>query len=244
MHDVQRAAGVGGQRDRAGDRLDLRDHGPGGEVVTDARAARRDRLAGQGCRERVVLGMHEHRQAKGRRGLHAPPERGIVGRLKVVDAAAAHEGLEADHTPGGELGQPIDIARHEAAPEGEVGPCGAAGRGDLGIERRRVERGRGGVQGHVHEQRAAPRCERGGPGRKPLPVAAAGIVEVHVRIDDPGQDVAAGGVDRLRGVAGELGSHLRDPAVGDRHVGMPQPVDGHDRSATKDEVPPHPQLPR
>ena len=142
-------------------------------------------------------------------------ERLIVGLLEVVDARVAHERLEADHAAVGELVEPVEVAGDEAAPEAEVDERRAAGGLELEVERGAVDRRRRCVQRHVEEARAATGGEGGGAGREPLPLGAARIVEVHVRIDDAGEDVEAGGVDLRRGIARELRADLGDQAVED-----------------------------
>ena len=153
------------------------------------------------------------------RSLHALEERPIVGLLEVVDARVAHERLEADHAAVGELVEPVDVAGDEAAPEAEVDERRAASGLDLEVERRAVDRRRRRVQRHVEEARAATGGEGRGAGREPLPVGAPRIVEMHVRIDDAGEDVEAGGVDLRRGIARELRPDVGDQAVEDPDVG-------------------------
>ena len=133
--------------------------------------------------------MHRHRQAEACSARHAGAQRLVVGRGKVVHPGRAHEGLEADDPPVGELVEAVDVARHEPAPEREV-DVGRAGRGrDLEIERGPVERRWARVQRHVDEGRRAAGGERPGSVVEPLPVRAARIVAVDVSVDDAGEDV-------------------------------------------------------
>ena len=92
---------------------------------------------------------------------------------------------------------------------------------------RAVDRRRRRVQRHVEEARATTGREGRGAGREPLPVGPARIVEVHVRIDDAGEDVEAGGVDLRRGIALELRADLGDQAVEDPDVGPCNTVRPH-----------------
>ena len=183
VHHVQRAAGVGGQRDRPADRLEFRDHRPRGEIVADARAARRHRLTGQRRGERVVLGVHEHGQAEIRRHLHSPPERRVVDALKIIDPTPAHERLDADDAAVGELGQLAHVAGHETAPDAEVGSRHASGSRELRVERCGIERGGRGVERHVDKERASAGGDRCRAGRQALPVGPSRVVEVHMRVD-------------------------------------------------------------
>ena len=61
--------------------------------------------------------------------------------------------------------------------------------------------------------------ERARAGGEALPVGPSGVVEVHVRIDQAGQDEQPGRVDRLPRLAQLTARRdLGDHAVGDRHV--------------------------
>ena len=64
MNDVERAAGLLGEEDRARNRLDLDDRRTGREVVAHRRAALRPCPRRQAGGDRVALGVHGDRQAK------------------------------------------------------------------------------------------------------------------------------------------------------------------------------------
>ena len=64
-----------------------------------------------------------------------------------------------------------------------------------------------------------PAAKAAVPVVEPLPLGSAWIVEVHVRIDDAGEDVEAGGVDLRRGVARKPLSDVGDRAVDDPEIG-------------------------
>ena len=68
----------------------------------------------------VVLGVHGDGQAEPRGPLPSREQRVVVGLLEVVDPGVAHEGLEPDHAPVGQLVEPVDVAGDEPAPEREV----------------------------------------------------------------------------------------------------------------------------
>ena len=170
-------------------------------------------------RDGVVLRMHADGKSEPRRALHALEQRLVVGLLEVADPRVAHERLEADHATVGELVEPVDVAGNEPAPECEVDERRAVGGRDLEVERGAVDRRRRRVQRHVEEARPTTGREGRAAGREPLPVGAARIVEVHVRIDDAGEDVEARCVDLHPGIALQLGTDLGDLAVNDPDVG-------------------------
>ena len=129
-----------------------------------------------------------------------------------------------------------DVARARARPRSAKSvtavPLAAASfcpeRGGVDGRRVRVER-------HVDDAGRAAGRGGGGAARPALPVGAAGIVEVHVGVDDPGQDVEPGRVDRLCGREPELDAGRDDPPVVDGDVdgraAADQEVDvGHGRS--------------
>ena len=175
-------------------------------------------FGGETCRQLRALGMHRHRQPERRRTRHSRPQCLVVRGRKVVDSGGAHECLEADHATVRELVEPIDVARDEAAPEREVDVCRPRGDRELEVERGSVERRRARVQRHVGERRRAACCERLRAVVEPLPVGPAGIVAVHVRVDDAGEDVEPRGVDRLLRATLEVGADLGDQPVADADV--------------------------
>src|SRR5439155_14173332 len=81
------------------------------------------------------------------------------------------------------------------------------------VKRRRVR-----VERHVDHRGRAARRGRGGPTRPALPVRAAGIVEVHVRVDRSGQHEELPRVDHLGGARVELGADRQDLPVADGHI--------------------------
>ena len=190
VHHVQRAAGRVGERDRALDRRELRLRRARGDPGAPVLAVHRAQLGG-------ALGVHEHGQPERGGALHAGGELVVVHGVEVVDAGVAHERLEARHAALGELVHPLQRAGHEPAPEREVdlrrGPRGR----QLGVEGRAVDGRRVRVERHLDARRRAAGRERGRAGLPALPVGAAGLVEVHVRVERAGQDVQPARVELL-----------------------------------------------
>ena len=182
--------------------------------------------------------MHRDRQAEAGGARHPGVQRLVVRGGEVVHPGGAHEGLEADHAPGRELVEAIDVARHEPAPEREVDVRrGLRGR-KLEVERIAVERRRAGVERHVGEGRRAAGCKRPGSVVEPLPVGAARVVAVDVGVDDAGEDVQPVGVDRLPGAALEVRPDLGDQAVADPDVAALGAARGDHRAAANQEIEP------
>ena len=76
----------------------------------------------------VVLGVHGDGKPEPRGPLHPVEEGPVVRLLEVVDARVAHECLEADHAPVGELVEPVEVAGDEAAPEADSRRAPSRGR--------------------------------------------------------------------------------------------------------------------
>ena len=95
--------------------------GTGGEEAAPSTSDRPRRRAPASSRtDRRVLGVHRHGQAEPRGAAHAVVQRERVAGLEVVVAAVGHERLEADDAALGQLLHPLEVPRHEPAPEREV----------------------------------------------------------------------------------------------------------------------------
>ena len=197
VHDVQRAARLLREGERAADRLQLGDDRPRGEVVAHRRAPLGDGPAGERGRDRVALGVHRDRQPEPRGARHPLEQRQVVGGRELLDAARRHEGLEADDAARGQLVEPVEVARHEPAPQRDVDVRAPRRRRDLGVERGAVDGRRDRVERHVDRARRAAGGERRGAGVEALPVRAARVVEVDVRVDGAGQREQPARVDLL-----------------------------------------------
>ena len=158
--------------------------------------------------------MHGDGQPEGPRAAHPLVQRQVVDAREVVDAARAHECLEADDATRGELVHRLDTARDEAAPQRHVDERAALQAAALLVKRSGGHRRRVGVERHVDRCRRAARGERARACLKALPVGATGLVEVHVRVDDPRHEMQAGGVDLLGRGSRQLRTERGDQSVG------------------------------
>ena len=141
-----------------------------GREATKSRQRRAVRLAQRGR----PLGVDGDRQAERGGALHAGLEHLVVDGREVLDPAVAHEGLEADDAALGQLVEPVEVARHEPAPEREVdhrgGPVAAS---TLASKAAPSIVGGWALSGISMQAVAPPARERAAAGRPALPVGAA-----------------------------------------------------------------------
>ena len=206
VDDVQRAPRLLRQLERAPDRAELGDDRPRVEVVAEREAPLGDRLRGEPRRQLRVLRMHCDGKPEPGGARHPGVQRLVVRHHEVVDAGRAHERLEADDAALGELVEAVDRPGHEPAPEGEVDDRRLARGGELEVEGGAVDRRRARVQRHVDERRRPSCRERAGRVGESLPVGPPRLVAVHVRVDNAGEDVQPGRVDRLGGIPSSSGA--------------------------------------
>ena len=187
VHDVGAAAGGAGGVDDEGDRPLLGDLGPARQepVVRRPVGARGDGVA--------VLGVHDHQRAEPGGLGH---RRGEVGRRQVrelLDAGVEQEALEPEDARLVQPGEVGAVGRHRTAPEADVDPGLAGGDRTLLLERGDGRGRRDAVERHVDDRRHA--AGGGGAGRagEPLPLGAPGLVDVHVGVDEAGEQHLVGG---------------------------------------------------
>src|ERR1700674_966445 len=162
--------------------------------------------------------MHQEDGVQLRDSLHALAQSPFIACREFVDSARAHERLEPDHSAVRQLGESIEVARHEPAPKPEVDQRRAPGGFELEVEGGAVRGDGQVVQRHVDEGRvAACRESRGAVGDR-LPLRAARLIEVDVRVDPAGEDMEAGGVDLLRPDS-QVGTDLAYATACHRDVG-------------------------
>ena len=168
--------------------------------------------------DRLALGVHGDGQPEGPRAAHPLVQGEVVDPRKVVDAAGAHECLEPDDATGGEFVHRLDAARDEAAPQRHVDERAALQAAPLLVKRSGGHGRRVGVERHLDRRRRTAGGERPRARLKALPIGAAGLVEVHVRVNHPGQEMQAGGVDLVRRGSRQLRTERRDQSVGHADV--------------------------
>ena len=190
MQDVHPAAGRAGEADdgpRGVERAGLvAPQGMAGDVA--ARLGQRPPLA----QPRLVLAMHGHAAAAGG---HHPPLR-LHSRDQQVAGRGAHEHLDAAAAGQRlERGEGFAIVAARADIVAVVAP---AAPGDA-LELAPVGLGvgdRGPGVGHVEHAGDAAGDGGAGAGFEILLVLEPGLAEMHLGVDEAGQDVQAGGVDR------------------------------------------------
>ena len=169
-----------------------------------------------GEQRQPVIAQHGHRLA----------QLALADVRELVDARVDHERLAAEHAGPRQVDQRAGVAGHDAAPEADVDGALALAGGDLGVERGARRRHRGGVERHVDDGRDA--AGRGGARRRveAFPLGAAGLVDVDVRVDQPGRDDQVADVDHVR-QRHPLGHDRLDPLAGDQHGAGRHAVGAH-----------------
>ena len=143
---------------------------------------------GRGVDGVAVLGVHDHQRVEAWRSRRSA-SRSSAGRQvgELVDAGVQQEALEPEHARLVQRSQVGQVARHGATPEAHVDVGLVAGDGPLLLQCRNGNRRRDAVERHVDDRRdAAGRRGPGGAGEA-LPLGAARLVDVHVGVDEPGQ---------------------------------------------------------
>ncbi len=182
VDDVQRAAGLPGEQYGAFYGLKLRDDRTRVQVIAHRGAQRPHPAAGKLVRDPLVLRVNEHRETQLGGLRHPFVEREVVGGLEVYRTGGRHERFEPRDASLGEFLQVLQVAGNESAVEREVhhrrGPC----EDGFLVEAQGVIGRRVGVQRHLHKGRHASRRQGAGACGEPLPVGAAGFVEVGVGV--------------------------------------------------------------
>ena len=140
--------------------------------------------------QRAVLGVGDQQAAEPGDLAHRGLE--LVGRQRreLVHPRGQQEALEAHHARVVQLPQLAGVAGHRATPERDVDGQLPARDASLGPQRRRVHGRRDRVQRHVDDGGDAAGGGRAGGGGEALPLGAAGLVDVHVTVDETGQQHA------------------------------------------------------
>ena len=101
------------------------------------------------------------------------------------------------------------LSRHDSAPESDVDEHRPLGGSPLDLERRHRRRRRDAVQRHVDDRRDPARGRGARRRREALPLGASGLVDVHVRVDEPGDEHLVVGEPHDAG-GDESGAERRD----------------------------------
>ncbi len=109
--------------------------------------------------------------------------------------------------------------------------------GPVELVGQRLGGGRAGLGvGHFEDRGHAAQRGRAGAALQVLLVLVAGLAEMHLGVDHPGQDVEAGGVDDLgRGVAAVI-ANPGDAPVADGEIRLDAPARRHQRAAAQDQI--------
>ena len=197
VDDVQRAARLLGEADRAPDRLGFGDDRPRGRRVAHrVRPSARARAVSSRVTSSFSAWTPTSRPSP-RRALHALVERQVVGGGKSSRPPWHMNALKPMTPRAARSSMSSRLPGIEPAPEREVDHRRAAAAGELEVEAARVDGRRAGVERHVDARRDAAAAQRRRAEREALPVRATGFVEVHVRVDAAGEHVQPARVDLL-----------------------------------------------
>jgi hypothetical protein len=203
-----RAAGVDHRRDRFVLRLGGPGRQPGRETSAVADAAG-DAVG--------MLGVDQQEAVEPGDGGHDVGQLVSSQRGELRHARVRQERLEAEHAGVVQRLEVSEVARHRPAPEADVGVALTLGGRALDVQRGDGRRRRDRVERHVHQGGDPAGRGRAGGGREPLPLGPTGLVAVHVRVDQAGDQHAVHDL----GVGGRLvrGCHGHDAAVVGVHRG-------------------------
>ena len=179
--------------------------------------------------------MHDHQRVEAGGLGHRRLELGRLQVGELIDPGVQQEALEAEDARVVQRGEVRDVPRDGAAPEPDVDEDLVAGHGLLGPEP--GERGRRGdrVERHVDDGGDAAGSGRAGRAGEALPLGASRLVDVHVGVDQAGDEhlVLAEDDDGVGGQVGIGPCHDGDPSVD--HTDGCRPLDAVDDGALRAE---------
>jgi hypothetical protein len=180
--------------------------------------------------------VDEQQAVEGRQLAHRHPW--VRQGRELRDPAVEQEALDAEHPGLVQRAQLALVARDRAAPEGDVDRALPVRGLPLDLECGHVDGGRQRVQRHVDDRRDGAGRGGAGGGGEALPLGATGLVDVHVGVDQAGDQHLVGGRPDLGRVhRGVEGQHRLDPAVLDEDGG--RSLDSVDDRARRAEHRPH-----
>jgi hypothetical protein len=97
------------------------------------------------------------------------------------------EAFESRHTSRRQIGERVHVAANYAAPCRPIHPRLSARRLALAFESRQIDDFRRAVKGHIDQRRHAARGRGARRGREAFPLRAAGLVDVHMGVDQAGK---------------------------------------------------------
>ncbi len=187
MDHVDGAAGLAREPDEERDRGVLPGRRPRMQIAgVPARIA----LSVVGGGAQIQLGMRQERQPGVAEHGHRRPQVRLGGVRELVDARVNEEGFAAERAARSELGQLAHVPRDHAPPETDVDVELSLGGAQLLLEGGAPGGDRKAVERHVDQRGHATSGGGAGRRREPLPVGAAGLVDVDVAVDQPGRNHA------------------------------------------------------
>ena len=239
VRDVNAAAGGFRNHEDAMHCLDFREDRAGGDVVGKRLLAARAGFSTETVRDRRVFAVDDEKAVLLRDFAGALIELPVGHVLEVAGlagTAGCDEGLEggdAGVREGREVGE---VPGDEAAHRGVVDPALAFGGLELDFKTRNIRRAGDLVEGHLDERGDAARSHGLRARAVAFPFGAAGLGEVHVRINHAGENVFAGSVDFLTGRLFDAVREANDHAVLHADVERLNGFGGNDLAIADDEI--------
>ena len=157
-----------------------------------------------------ILGMHDQQSVElGNLG-HRRVDLVAQQRRELGDTGVEQEALEAEDAEVVQRSQAAEIARHRAAPEADIDEAFAVRTAALQRQRRPVDGGRYRVQRHVEDRGDTTCGGRSRRGGETFPLGPSRLVDVHVGVDDAGDQHLVGRQGAMFGAASST------PGLGDR----------------------------
>ena len=179
---------------------------------------------------------HQHCSRGGDRGDRAFELR-LADRRELLDPGVHEEALEAEDAGVVEPGYLRELPGHDTAEKADVDRASPERSRAFRAERRARDGGGNAVERHVDERRHPAGRGRAGGTVEAFPGRAAGLVHVHVRVDEAGQDHRV-----VRIVNGQIGRravgavHRDDHAVANLDRGGAHSRRGHDPPRAEDAI--------
>jgi hypothetical protein len=145
-----------------------------------------------------ILRVHDQQRAQPRDLEEGVVELPGVEVRELVHTRGCEEALEPEDAAFVQFGQAAEARRHRAAPEPDVDDGLWRGDRALHVEGGGIHGGGDAVERHVDDRRDPAGGRGTGRAREALPLGAAGLVDVHVGVDEAGQQHGAGGEAHAR----------------------------------------------